>query len=92
MMLLETAYAPWLFGGVQALGLVSAFLARRGERSGLQSLCQWFFVLCLCLVGLATAISLVAGPAFCLICGSTLSIMSVAAVYDFNPSANVDAF
>jgi hypothetical protein len=92
MMLLDASYAPWIFGGIQALGLVSAFLARLGERSGLQSACQCFFVLCLCLVGLTTAISLAVGPSFCLICGSTLSIMSVAAVYDCNPSANLDLF
>jgi hypothetical protein len=92
MMLLDAAYAPWIFGGVQALGLASAFLARLGERSGVQSLCHCFFVLCLCLVGLVTAISLTVGPVMCLACGSTLSIMSVAAVYDCNPSANLDVF
>jgi hypothetical protein len=51
-----------------------------------------FFLLCLCLVGLATAYSLTVGPANCLLCGSTLSLMSVTAVYDCNHSTRFDAF
>ena len=92
MMLNELTDAGWILAAIQFIGLLSAVLARLTERSAYQTCCQCLFLLCLCLVGGATAFSLTVGPPHCLICGSTLSIMSVAAVYDASPAENLEAF
>ena len=92
MISLALSNPGWVLAAVQIVGLASAVLARLSERSACQTWCQWLFLLCLCLVGLATAISLSGGPGNCLICGSTLSMMSVTAVYDFSSEVRLEVF
>lgn len=88
----ELSTTGWLLGAIQAAGLLSALLARLGERSAFQSSCHGLFLLCLCAVGAATVFSLSVGAAPCLACGSTLCVMAVAAVYDAHSSENLEAF
>ena len=88
----ELSNTGWLLASIQAAGLLSALLARLGERSAFQTSCQGLFLLCLCLVGAATVFSLSAGAAPCLTCGSTLCLMAVAAVYDDRSTENLEVF
>jgi hypothetical protein len=88
----EISSVGWLLASIQTAGLLSALLARLGERSAFQTLCQGLFLVCLCLVGAGTVCSLSLGPGQCLLSGSTLALMSVAAVYDTRPTENLEAF
>jgi hypothetical protein len=76
------ADSPWYLAVVLAAGLASAVLARVSEGSCLQTWCQRLFVACLAIVGAATFASLGLGRDCCLMCGATLAVMSVAAVWD----------
>ena len=60
----------------------AAVLARVSEGSCLQTWCQRLFVTCLAVVGVATFASLGLGRDCCLMCGATLAVMSVAAVWE----------
>jgi hypothetical protein len=69
---------------LQVVGLASACLARMSEGSRVQAQCHAAFMVCMCLLGVATAASLAVGPGWCMSCGLTLSIMAVGAVCDFS--------
>lgn len=68
------------FNGV---GLASTVIARVGLGTAWQSLANGFFVLCLVLVGVLTPLSFTWGIAYCMACGTTLAVMAVTAVLDF---------
>lgn len=67
----------------QALGLSSAWLARRSEGSAWQSHFQQLFVLSMVLVGVGTIAAMGLGPCSWLASGTTFSVMVVAATCDF---------
>lgn len=69
-------------GAVQVLGLLSAALARLGEGSRRQVVCQRLFLACLGLVGLGTIVSLGMPSGWWVASGSTLSLMVVTATWD----------
>ncbi|HWC91289.1 MAG TPA: hypothetical protein VG433_16585, partial [Pirellulales bacterium] len=78
----STAYA--FLGAIQAVGLLSAWLARFTEGSHNQHWYQWLFFLCLLVLGLATIAALLSSPAACVVTGATLSVMVLAATWDFS--------
>ena len=85
--MLENAapWAVWTLGVVQALGLGSAYLARKGQGSLRQSLSQRAFFGGLCLVGASTLYGLFAmGPGVCLACGMTLATMLLGVTWETN--------
>jgi hypothetical protein len=67
----------------QAVGLGSAWLARRSEGSSLQARFQQFFLVSLLLVGVATIVAMGLGPCCWLSSGTTFSLMVLAATCDF---------
>lgn len=71
---------------VQVIGLVSAGLARICEGSKAQTSCQYLFLFCLALVGAAAFGSFSLEPGAWVHCGITLSLMVLAAVWDFRPA------
>jgi hypothetical protein len=80
------ALAIWLFGGVQVVGLMSAWMTRLSEGSAGELFCQRFFLICLGLVGLATVAAVVVQSRAWIFCGGTLSLMVLATVWDFQDS------
>ena len=87
---LEFDTAIWFLTALQALGLASAWLARVSEGSRFQAACQSLFLLCLCLLGVATAAALTIGPGSCMSCGLTLSIMCVGVICDFQGARHAE--
>jgi hypothetical protein len=89
MAYLETSALAWAMGSVQIIGLLSAWLARLSEGSSRQ---VWFHALffgCLALMGLATMAFVALGTQHWLGSGTTLSVMVLAAVWDFRTHASV---
>jgi hypothetical protein len=81
----------WILSAVQAVGLLSAWLARLSEGSRVQTSCQRFFIACLATVGFATAASAALSSAAWLICSTTLALMVLAATWDFRAHARAEA-
>src|SRR5205807_2201261 len=81
----------WILSIIQTLGLTSAWLARLSEGSRRQTWCQRFFFACLAMVGVATVVSMALSSAAWLICGTTLSLMVLAATWDFRSHAPAEA-
>jgi hypothetical protein len=90
-MQLEMGAILWLWCAVQAIGLMTAFLARTSEGS-LQILFQRFFFVCLTAVGVGTVGAWAAGPCFCLVSGTTMAVMVLTAVWDFSREPSVTAY
>jgi len=67
----------------QALGLGSAWLARRSEGSPWQSRFQRLFVFSLFFMGVVTILAMGLGPCGWLTSGTTFSLMVLAATCDF---------
>ncbi len=76
----------WCLLSVQIVGLASAWLARIGEDSKHQVSYQLAFFICLGGVGLATIRALFHSPGSCVMTGATLSVMVLAATWDFSAS------
>ncbi|HEY4313740.1 MAG TPA: hypothetical protein VGN12_30135 [Pirellulales bacterium] len=74
----------WWFAAVQALGLVSAWFARVHQGSHRQAAFHAVFFLSLAAVGGTTLVAAVTSPAGALITGTTLAIMVLTTVWDFN--------
>ncbi len=75
--------ASWCLAGVQVMGLTSAWLTRLTHQSACAASYQRVFYLFMGLVGVATMAALVMGPGRCIACGATLSVMVLAATWDF---------
>jgi hypothetical protein len=90
MSLLETSFVLWIFGILQFVGLLSAWLARLSEGSRSQSSCQWLFLSCMALVSLTTMVSLAYDTRYWLASGSTLSVMVLAVIWDFRAAPEVE--
>lgn len=60
-----------------------AWLARLSEGSRNQAPCQWLFLAFLGLMGMVTMLSVALGPRYWLVSGATLSVMVLAAIWDF---------
>jgi len=80
----QTLLPMWWLTVVLPLGLASAWLARVHEGSRRQSASQWMFLVLLALVGATTLGAAITTPAWCLVCGTTLAVMVLAAVWDFS--------
>ncbi len=94
MAYLEPSFLVWSLGVIQILGLASAWLARLSEGSAGQASCQRLFFACLALVALTTmaSIALSPTPKYWLASGATLSVMILAAIWDFSPRAEVEGY
>jgi hypothetical protein len=79
---LSTEYA--FLGGIQAVGLLSAWLARFTEGSRHQHWYQRLFFFCLLALGVATLAALLSSPAACVMAGATLAVMVLVATWDFS--------
>jgi hypothetical protein len=73
----------WVFGAIQLLGMVAAWLSRVSEGSILQAWSQRFFLLALLLAGATTMASPAFGRGYWLISSAILGLMVVLAVCDF---------
>ncbi len=87
MAYLESSLLGSALALLQVIGLLSAWLARLSEGSTQQAWCHWLFVGCLAVIGLATMAFVAAGTKHWLPSGATLSVMVLAAVWDFRAHA-----
>jgi hypothetical protein len=91
MAYLETSFLAWFLGLIQIAGLASAWLARLSEGSSRQASCQRLFVALLAVIGLVTMVFVTLGVRYWLASGATLSVMILAAIWDFRPHAGVES-
>ncbi len=77
---------------LNGLGLASSLIVRACQGTRWQTLGHWFFLLCLLMVGVLTPLAFTWGIAWCLTCGTTLAVMSVATVVDFETSHRRERF
>jgi hypothetical protein len=87
MAYLESSIVGWMLALIPIVGLVSAWLARLNEGSRWQACCHSLFVGCLAVIGLATMGFVAFGTGHWLGSGATLSVMVLAAVWDFRGHA-----
>src|SRR4051812_20651073 len=80
----------WLISGVQILGLVSTVLARCSEGSRGQNPCQWLFLACLALVGMATLITVGLHWESWIFCAATLAVMVLFSVWELGKPAHTE--
>ncbi|MGD9646891.1 MAG: hypothetical protein AB7U73_14340 [Pirellulales bacterium] len=80
------APAVSLLLAVQVFGVLSAISVRRSAGTGREPLVQFSFFVWLTLVGLSTIASALFAPGYCLICGASLSIMVLTAIWDTRPA------
>ncbi|HEX4000272.1 MAG TPA: hypothetical protein VHX65_17100 [Pirellulales bacterium] len=80
---LDTTASLWILGGVQLLGITSAWTARLSEGSVHQAMCQRFFFLGLVLMGLATMVTAAARPGMLLTSATTLAVSLLVVICDF---------
>lgn len=79
----------WWLAVVQVFGLVSAWMLRVHEGSHQQSSWQFVFFISLAMVGLTTLAAALTGPCWCLVSGSTLAVMVLTVVWDFDAGKRV---
>lgn len=91
MAYLETSFWAWFLGLIPIAGLLCAWLARLSEGSCRQAWCQRLFVACLAIVGLLTMAFVALGARYWLASGATLSVMILAAVWDFSAHRRVQS-
>lgn len=82
----EGSNIVFLFSLIQAAGLASAWLARLSEGSAHQAPCHWLFFGLLAAVGATIMVSIALGTGW-LASGATLSVMVLAAIWDFRAHA-----
>lgn len=75
---------PWWLALIQPLGLASAWLARVQVGSRRQAHFEWVFLTLLGLVGFTTLAAAVTCPDTCVMTGTTLAIMLLAVIWDFD--------
>ncbi|MBX9792168.1 MAG: hypothetical protein K2Y37_24870 [Pirellulales bacterium] len=80
------APAVSLLFAVQVLGVLSSISVRRCAGTGREPLVQFSFFVWLTLVGLSTIASALFAPGYCLVCGTTLAIMVLTAIWDTRPA------
>jgi hypothetical protein len=80
----STAYT--FLGGIQIVGLISAWLARFTEGSQHQHWYQRLFFVCLLMLGMATIAAMHSSPGACVMTGATFAVMVLAATWDFSAS------
>jgi len=81
---LDPIVAVWAVVALQAAGLLSACVLRVDRGSRRQTSYHCVFLVLLALVGLSTLLAAAWGPIPCLLSGTTLAIMSLAATCDFD--------
>jgi len=72
-----------ILASLNGVGLASTLVARVSLGTNWQSLGNGFFIFCLLMIGVLTPLSFVWGVAYCMACGTTLAVMAVTAVLDF---------
>lgn len=72
-----------ILASLNGVGLASTLIARVSLGTAWQSLAHGFFIFCLLMIGVLTPLSFVWGVAYCMACGTTLAVMAVTAVLDF---------
>jgi hypothetical protein len=82
----EGSFLFLLLSLIQIAGLASAWLARMSEGSPHQAPCQWLFCALLAVVGATAMFSIALGTGW-LASGGTLSVMVLAAIWDFRVHA-----
>jgi hypothetical protein len=82
----ELSPVVWIWISVQAMGFVSAFIARISEGSSHQTISHLFFYACLALVGATAIVALSVGPGCWLASAITLSAMVLIVTCDFSRS------
>lgn len=80
----HSGIAYTLLGCLQAVGLLSAWLARFTEGSRHEHWYQRLFFVCLLALGVATITALLSSPTACVMAGATFSVMVLAATWDFS--------
>ena len=75
-----------LLFAVQLLGILSSISVRRSVGTDRETLVQFSFFVWLTLVGLSTIASALFAPGYCLLCGTTLAIMVLTAIWDTHPA------
>lgn len=80
---LDSTASLWILGGVQLLGMTSAWMARLSEGSVHQALCQRVFFIGLVLMGLATMVNVATRPGMWLMSAVTLSVSLLVVICDF---------
>ncbi len=75
---------PWWLALIQPLGLVSAWLARVQVGSRRQAHFEWAFFVLLAAVGFTTLAAAVTCPDTCVMTGTTLALMLMAVIWDFD--------
>ena len=80
---LDATVSLWLFGGVQLLGMTSAWIARLSEGTVHQAFCQRLFFLSLVLMGLATMLTAAARPGLWMTSAVTLALSLLVVICDF---------
>jgi hypothetical protein len=80
---MDTTALLWSFGAIQAIGLITAWLARISEGSYLQPWFQRLFLLSLLVTGAATMFAPEAGGGYWLLTAATFGLMILMAVCDF---------
>jgi hypothetical protein len=86
---IESPSVLWLLISLQAIGLISAWLARVSEGTRRQTASHAFFFVCLGIVGLATAAGLAIGPGYWLTSATTLAVMILMAICDFRSDRQI---
>ncbi len=85
-MISEAPAICWLFGAVEVVGLISAWVARLSAGSRCQTSCQCLFLGCMALVGGVAVVSPGLGPSCWLVSSITLSLMILTVTCDFRRS------
>lgn len=88
---IELSAALWILVGIQAMGLISAIMARVGEGSPRQTASHACFFACLAIVGAATVMALAVGPGCWITSATTLAVMVLIVTCDFSRGRQIVA-
>ncbi len=83
---LSGIYVFWGVVAIQAIGLISAWVARMSSGSRGQVSFQRIFTVCLVLVGATAIVTPSVGSGCWMVSSATLAVMVLAATYDFRTS------
>jgi|GEM_PF-4167011 len=81
---IELFLPSWWLTVIQPLGLASAWLARVQVGSRRQAHYEWVFLALLFMVGSTTLVAALTCPDTCVMTGTTLALMLLAVIWDFD--------
>lgn len=82
MMFADLESPTWILALVQLAGLAAAVAARYHQGRRWQNHCHSIFLVCLGLSGAATLAAWTIGPGYCTVCGATLAVSVLTAVWE----------